>query len=478
MDRRSSGASGGQARGRGGASSGGRGAPAVPAPATVAGTPGRGPAEQVGRWRRTGGAGPVVGAQQFRSTFVRGVGRAATRHAAMRSGSPKDRAPARAGVRPGPAARRRSWRNRPVRCAESFRWAESFRRRDVASGRVGRRSVRWSGVMRPRTGGASRGRWRVGRSDGAVYRWQVGGAPGEGPSGRRVGGSRPRRPPEFRDTGGKPKALAVQPQRPARFRCAWSAAKASRRQPPARSGKAGKRDAAAAVPGTKRRRGKGSDVGARARSCATAAPGEIAGTTPSPAPPRPSPMTGSADAIRILRPVRQALPNAPSVRELLGVSLYRAGQYKAAAEELEAYAQITGEVDQHPVLMDCARALAPAGAGAGALDRARRGVAVVGTRDRRSHRAGRVAGRQRSTRRGRCDAGSTRLRNAQESDALSLAALVRARRPRGAVGQHSRGPGCCSTGFVARKPASPTSRSGSRPSDDRRVSRPSRWRLR
>lgn len=63
------------------------------------------------------------------------------------------------------------------------------------------------------------------------------------------------------------------------------------------------------------------------------------------------------DAIRILRPVRRALPSAPSVRELLGVSLYRAGQYGAAAEELEAYAQLTGEVDQHPVLMDCARAL-------------------------------------------------------------------------------------------------------------------------
>ena len=63
------------------------------------------------------------------------------------------------------------------------------------------------------------------------------------------------------------------------------------------------------------------------------------------------------DAIRILRPVRQALPRAPSVRELLGLSLYRAGQYKAATEELEVYAELTGEVNQHPVLMDCARAL-------------------------------------------------------------------------------------------------------------------------
>lgn len=63
------------------------------------------------------------------------------------------------------------------------------------------------------------------------------------------------------------------------------------------------------------------------------------------------------DAIRILRPVQKALPGAPSVRELLGLSLYRSGQYKAAAEELEVYAELTNEVNQHPVLMDCARAL-------------------------------------------------------------------------------------------------------------------------
>ena len=67
------------------------------------------------------------------------------------------------------------------------------------------------------------------------------------------------------------------------------------------------------------------------------------------------------DAIRILRPVRRALPGSPSVRELLGVSLYRAGRYKAAAEELDVYAELTSEVNQHPVLMDCARALGQPG---------------------------------------------------------------------------------------------------------------------
>src|SRR6478752_997597 len=62
------------------------------------------------------------------------------------------------------------------------------------------------------------------------------------------------------------------------------------------------------------------------------------------------------DAVRMLRPLVKAMPGSPSVRELLGLSLYRSGQYAAAAEQLEAYVSITGEVDQHPVLMDCARA--------------------------------------------------------------------------------------------------------------------------
>lgn len=62
------------------------------------------------------------------------------------------------------------------------------------------------------------------------------------------------------------------------------------------------------------------------------------------------------DAVRLLTPLAKAMPGAPSVRELLGLSLYRSGRYAAATTELEAYVEMTGEVDQHPVLMDCARA--------------------------------------------------------------------------------------------------------------------------
>jgi hypothetical protein len=63
------------------------------------------------------------------------------------------------------------------------------------------------------------------------------------------------------------------------------------------------------------------------------------------------------DAARLLRPLRDAYPDASAVRELLGLSQYRLGQYAAATKELEAFVELTNSVEQHPVLMDCARAL-------------------------------------------------------------------------------------------------------------------------
>ena len=62
------------------------------------------------------------------------------------------------------------------------------------------------------------------------------------------------------------------------------------------------------------------------------------------------------EAIGILRPLRETLPDSPSVRELLGLALYRDGKYGAAAKELEEYVRLARAVDQHPVLMDCYRA--------------------------------------------------------------------------------------------------------------------------
>jgi len=62
------------------------------------------------------------------------------------------------------------------------------------------------------------------------------------------------------------------------------------------------------------------------------------------------------DAARLLRPLRDSYPRAAGVRELLGLALYRLGSYGPAARELEAFVELTGSVEQHPVLMDCARA--------------------------------------------------------------------------------------------------------------------------
>jgi tetratricopeptide (TPR) repeat protein len=64
-----------------------------------------------------------------------------------------------------------------------------------------------------------------------------------------------------------------------------------------------------------------------------------------------------ADAARLLRPLAEAVPSAPAVRELYGLTLYRLGRWKPALKELEASRQLSGSVDQYPVIADCLRAL-------------------------------------------------------------------------------------------------------------------------
>src|SRR5690606_2195351 len=63
------------------------------------------------------------------------------------------------------------------------------------------------------------------------------------------------------------------------------------------------------------------------------------------------------DARRILRPLAEQLPNAASVRELYGLTLYRLGRWAQARQELEVFRSLTASTEQHPVLADCARAL-------------------------------------------------------------------------------------------------------------------------
>ncbi len=63
------------------------------------------------------------------------------------------------------------------------------------------------------------------------------------------------------------------------------------------------------------------------------------------------------DARRILKPIAEEAPGAASVRELYGLTLYSLGRWRPAAKELEAFRDLTGEVDQNPVLADCYRAV-------------------------------------------------------------------------------------------------------------------------
>ena len=63
------------------------------------------------------------------------------------------------------------------------------------------------------------------------------------------------------------------------------------------------------------------------------------------------------EARRILKPLAAAAPSSAAVRELHGLTLYRMGKWAEATRELEAFHQLTGSLDQHPVLADCHRAL-------------------------------------------------------------------------------------------------------------------------
>ena len=61
-------------------------------------------------------------------------------------------------------------------------------------------------------------------------------------------------------------------------------------------------------------------------------------------------------AWRELDGMSEEAPNVPEVREVAGLTLYRLGRWAVAAAELEAFRELTGRTDLHPVLADCHRA--------------------------------------------------------------------------------------------------------------------------
>lgn len=63
------------------------------------------------------------------------------------------------------------------------------------------------------------------------------------------------------------------------------------------------------------------------------------------------------EARSLLKPIADQAPQAATVRELLGLTYYRLGQWKLAVQELEAFRQMTGSTEQNPVLADAYRGL-------------------------------------------------------------------------------------------------------------------------
>ncbi len=62
-------------------------------------------------------------------------------------------------------------------------------------------------------------------------------------------------------------------------------------------------------------------------------------------------------ALRLLRPYRETMPEDTRLRELMGLAYYRQGKWAAAIKELEALYKLTASTVHHPILMDSFRAL-------------------------------------------------------------------------------------------------------------------------
>jgi len=62
-------------------------------------------------------------------------------------------------------------------------------------------------------------------------------------------------------------------------------------------------------------------------------------------------------ALGELRKAKKLSPRSATVRELLGLSAYRSGNWDEALRELRTFRRLTGDLIHYPVEMDCLRAL-------------------------------------------------------------------------------------------------------------------------
>lgn len=63
------------------------------------------------------------------------------------------------------------------------------------------------------------------------------------------------------------------------------------------------------------------------------------------------------ESAQLLSSIERLAPGVPEVAELGGLTQYRLGHWIRALNQLERFAEITGSVEQHPVMADCCRAL-------------------------------------------------------------------------------------------------------------------------
>ena len=64
-----------------------------------------------------------------------------------------------------------------------------------------------------------------------------------------------------------------------------------------------------------------------------------------------------ADARKTIKPLTETYPKIADLHELHGLCLYRLGKWAEAIDVLETFRTQSGTAEQHPVLMDCHRAL-------------------------------------------------------------------------------------------------------------------------
>jgi len=64
-----------------------------------------------------------------------------------------------------------------------------------------------------------------------------------------------------------------------------------------------------------------------------------------------------SSAVGDLRKAKTLSPRSATVRELLGLSAYRSGQWEEALRELRTFRRLTGDLIHYPVELDCLRAL-------------------------------------------------------------------------------------------------------------------------